>query len=51
MRMRTVKPLTAFFFYALHIAHPLLDPFRHGGSCPAAVCPLVRTALVEALHA
>lgn len=46
--MRTTEPLTLFL---LRLARwePPVTSLRHGGSCPAAVRPLARPALAEAL--
>lgn len=45
--MRTTEPLTRFFF-ALHAGKLSVTSLRHGGSCPAAVRPLVCPAFAEA---
>lgn len=45
--MRTTEPLTRFFF-ALHAGKLAVTSLRHGGSCPAAVRPLVCPAFAEA---
>lgn len=45
--MRTAEPLTPSL---LRVARrePAVTFLRHGGPCPAAVCPLARPALAEA---